>query len=553
MPRARKFTAVPLTIWSARRWIEKTACTKASAAPAAMPMKRPPTHELVRSAPQAPKNAPISIIPSRPMFTTPLRSENMPPSAANVSGVAYRSVAAVSADHVMTASRCGTAARVAKMPPTIPRMPAALELPPQLPEVDDEEVGPDEEDDEALDDPREVPRELGLEDVRVEVPRRRAVEKRCEEDGGEEDPDRRVAAEQRHGDADERDLRGGLDGREVAAALPPEDVARAGEAREEARDRHREEVVARDVDTAVAGRLGVEPDGADLVADRRPPQDEPVHDEGGERDEEADVQPLEDGAAPEDVELRPRRHLLRHRHRAGFRILQRAAEPDEVARDPERGPVEHDRRDHLVRSDRGAEETGDPSPDGAGERGRDDREQHVRHRRQGREPHAHLEPDDAADDVLALPADVEEAAAEGEGHREPGQDERHRQDERLLQVQRRAEPLGPVHPWEEPVQPRAVEDLLVGPERVLAGRDEDDEPADEERDDGGEDRRDDAARALVEGEPRGDARDCLGRLRRRGRRVGQAGTSPRCPPGIAMPSSSSVTSGGDSRAIPPPE
>ena len=35
-----------------------------------------------------PKNAPISIIPSRAMFTTPLRSENMPPSAPKVSGVA---------------------------------------------------------------------------------------------------------------------------------------------------------------------------------------------------------------------------------------------------------------------------------------------------------------------------------------------------------------------------------------------------------------------------------------------------------------------------------
>ena len=32
----------------------------------------------VLSAPRMPKNAPISIIPSRPMFTTPERSENMP-------------------------------------------------------------------------------------------------------------------------------------------------------------------------------------------------------------------------------------------------------------------------------------------------------------------------------------------------------------------------------------------------------------------------------------------------------------------------------------------
>ena len=79
---------------SERRWIEKAACTSASAAPASMPMSMPRTHEPVLSAPYTPKNAPISIIPSRPMLTTPLRSENRPPIAANVSGVAKRSVAA---------------------------------------------------------------------------------------------------------------------------------------------------------------------------------------------------------------------------------------------------------------------------------------------------------------------------------------------------------------------------------------------------------------------------------------------------------------------------
>ncbi len=35
-----------------------------------------------------PKKHPISIIPSSAMFTTPLRSEIMPPSAPKVSGVA---------------------------------------------------------------------------------------------------------------------------------------------------------------------------------------------------------------------------------------------------------------------------------------------------------------------------------------------------------------------------------------------------------------------------------------------------------------------------------
>ena len=65
-----------------------------------------------------PKNAPVSIIPSSAMLTTPLRSEKRPPSAANVSGVANRSVAASSAPHAKTESRCATLERVASTPPS---------------------------------------------------------------------------------------------------------------------------------------------------------------------------------------------------------------------------------------------------------------------------------------------------------------------------------------------------------------------------------------------------------------------------------------------------
>ena len=57
-------------------------------APAMIPMTMPPSQLDVISAPHAPKNAPVSIIPSSPMFTTPARSEVTPPMAANVSGVA---------------------------------------------------------------------------------------------------------------------------------------------------------------------------------------------------------------------------------------------------------------------------------------------------------------------------------------------------------------------------------------------------------------------------------------------------------------------------------
>ena len=68
MPSARKFSAVPETIWSARSETANSAWMSASAPPAAIAITRPQTHEPVTSAPQTPKNAPISIMPSSAML-----------------------------------------------------------------------------------------------------------------------------------------------------------------------------------------------------------------------------------------------------------------------------------------------------------------------------------------------------------------------------------------------------------------------------------------------------------------------------------------------------
>ena len=106
---------MPLTIWSARRLIETNAWIRAARPPAATAAARMPSgHESSLSAARIAKNAPISIIPSSPMFTTPERSLNMPPSAANVSGVAYRSIAARSADQTTTLSSFASPERVAR-------------------------------------------------------------------------------------------------------------------------------------------------------------------------------------------------------------------------------------------------------------------------------------------------------------------------------------------------------------------------------------------------------------------------------------------------------
>ena len=88
MPNARKFSAVPETIWSARSETEKIAWISASRPPAAIPISTPRYQVPVRSAPSTAKNAPVSSMPSSAMLMTPLRSENRPPSEAKISGVA---------------------------------------------------------------------------------------------------------------------------------------------------------------------------------------------------------------------------------------------------------------------------------------------------------------------------------------------------------------------------------------------------------------------------------------------------------------------------------
>ena len=88
MPTASRFSAVPETIWSARSVTANSACSAAKTAPATIAITIPRSHEPVLSAPSAPKNAPISIMPSSAMLMTPERSEKSPPSAPSVSGVA---------------------------------------------------------------------------------------------------------------------------------------------------------------------------------------------------------------------------------------------------------------------------------------------------------------------------------------------------------------------------------------------------------------------------------------------------------------------------------
>ena len=169
------------------------------------------------------------------------------------------------------------------------------------------------------------------------------------------------------------------------------------------------------------------------------------------------------------------------------------------------------------------EEAGDPRPHRAGERPGDHRRDYVQDTGQARELGPHPDRHDRSDQVLALAADVEHPAAKRECDREPGEHKRHPGDERLLKVgcgerlevvrlpgernvglrERQPDLVGP--DLEEPVEPGALEDRLVGREGTLARGDEDNEATDEEGEDGRQQRYGEPAGPLPQGQPRRDA------------------------------------------------
>src|SRR4029079_14267179 len=143
-------------------------------------------------------------------------------------------------------------------------------------------------------------------------------------------------------------------------------------------------------------------------------------------------------------------------------------------------------------------------------------------------------------------ADVEEPRAERERHREPREDQRRRDDQRLLEIRRREIAVRAGRPREEPLEPGSLPDRLVDGDRVLPG-DQHYETAHEEREQRRQQRNDDPAAAEVAGQSRG---------RRLGEELGflggaHAAVLPPRPPVMAMPSSSSDTSGGNSLTISP--
>ena len=170
---------------------------------------------------------------------------------------------------------------------------------------------------------------------------------------------------------------------------------------------------------------------------------------------------------------------------------------------------------------------------------REPRHDHVQQRGHPVERGADPDGEDRADDELALAADVEQAAAERERHRQAGEDQRRRDDQRLLEVQRREDAVVLRQPREDPVEAGALEDRRVGLDRVVAG-DQHHQAAGDERDEHGDERRDEPAAAQIDRCPVGDGevgREFLGG-------VAHAASVPRPPPVMYTPKSSSEDSGG---------
>ena len=81
---------IPVTIWLARSVLLSTACSSATGKTATMPINRPSGGLPVAQAPTAAANAPVSIMPSILIFSTPARSLTSSPVPASNSGTARR-------------------------------------------------------------------------------------------------------------------------------------------------------------------------------------------------------------------------------------------------------------------------------------------------------------------------------------------------------------------------------------------------------------------------------------------------------------------------------
>ena len=115
-----------------------------------------------------------------------------------------------------------------------------------------------------------------------------------------------------------------------------------------AAERHRHDVVARDRDARRARRLRVEADRAHLVAEHGAVEQHPEDEHAASAMKSPTCRPCSCGSPQNTGSFALAATSLETGIDFWVVVLQRPAEAEQVDADPDRDPVEHDRRDHLV-------------------------------------------------------------------------------------------------------------------------------------------------------------------------------------------------------------
>src|SRR5271163_668827 len=379
---------------------------------AATPPSSPSQTLPVKVATAAEPNAPTRILPSRPMSTTPERSDHRPARQARINGVPSRMPEAKTTMNALKRSivlrpsdrRRGGAPRQQHGDRTAEHVLERAR----------------EQDHQALDDDDHVAADLGL----LERELGAALVENAEQDRGENDAHGVGAPHQRDRNADEAEAGGIFENEPVLLAEDHVDRHAAGERSRQERgdDRH-----PRRRNAAVDGGGRIGPDGADFVAEPGAPDHHPDRERGGEREQERQVErrdrPMDSERRQEVVEL-GNLPVDREGRRLGIHLAGLAQNIDQEIAHQGRGDViEHDRRDDDVAVALGLKVAGNEGERRAEQGGADDRDDDQRIAGQEAEMERRQRRAQARDIGLALDADVEQPGVEADRDRKAGEDE----------------------------------------------------------------------------------------------------------------------------------
>ena len=282
----------------------------------------------------------------------------------------------------------------------------------------------------------------------------------AEQDRRQNDADRMSAAHQRDRDADEAEACGIFEDEPVLLAEDHVDRQAAGQG---AREQRSDDGHARRRNAAVDRRGWIGPDGADLVAEARAPDDKPDGERRRQRQKKRQVErrdrPMNAELGEDLVKLREPGHS---RGTGGLRIHLAGDAQDvdqQVAHDGGGDVVEHDRRDDDVAVAVGLQVAGNGGECGAEQGGAEDRGEDESVAWQEAEMEGDERGAEARDVGLPFDADIEEAGVKADRDREPGENETRRVIEREADAFEIAE--------------RAGDEDLHRLERILADRQHD--------------------------------------------------------------------------------